>query len=354
MKKTLLYTSILFLFGMFLCGFSLYAGGNHEFRIEEETGTSFDLSLADSPDTPSYYQSNLTTGIWYHPGYLGRIKYIGEATVLTFNQTPSNNTPMLYFTHTSKPGVWSEYFLVGNVRGQKKSPNESVYIGTGNFIITGDGGTITIPVNSGKSGDSYSSTWVDLILIRKNQAHQDIIPNGNYKSNFTVSSNKVSQVLSITLYGNRNAPVSVAAWLSLTPENMTINLSDALGTNKVEVAEAKMNLIGDDYQKNYGVIITFRDYFDLESSQFKFKYTLPAINTTIPFTLLRGTNPSQTQVITPKTPITWDYLSFVNPNIWKLYITNVQSDDFQKSLSGTYKTTIRVEITPMDSNTYMQ
>lgn len=261
-------------------------------------------------------------------GYLGRIKYIGESTTLTFTQiNPLSDRQQLHFTHNTIPDIWSEFFLVGTVRGdKKKNPKGSVYIGTQNFIITGDGGTVTIPDSSGSGffqNHDYNSTWVDLLLIRKNQAHQDIIPNGNYNANFTIKSDKKSETLFITINGYRNAPVSATAWLSLNPENVTINLSDALGNKKVEVTQAEMHLEGNDYEKNYGVHITFRDYLDLESSQFTFRHTMPNINTTIPFSLYRGASPSQTQVIEPKVPIIWDNLSFTQPNTWKLYITNM-------------------------------
>jgi len=345
MKKHTVRTSALLILCLLLCSFSLHAIGNTEFNIDPSNNT-LDLSQADNPDSPAYYTNTLTP-IWNLPGYVGRINYTGKNTVLTFNQDPSSNTPMFYFTHNSLPGVWSEFFLVGKVRGRKNGNDVDVV--PGNTVISVNGGTITIPVDSGRF-ETYSATWVDLAVIRRNRSYPELFRNGSYESNFTVKSDRVAQALPIKIYGNRYVEDPVTAWLSLTPDQVQINLSEALGNNKVEIVEAKMNLAGENYNKNYGVSITFRDNFELENNAFEFRHTVLGNNCTIPFKLHRGNNASQTQVIFPKVPITWDNLSFTTPNVWKLFITGVLLSDVQKSIAGSFKATIRVEITPMDSN----
>ncbi|HKL60443.1 MAG TPA: hypothetical protein VJ863_11135 [Sphaerochaeta sp.] len=259
---------------------------------------------------------------------------------------------MFYFTHTSIPNAWSEYFLVARASARKNN-NDVVVLGSQNSVITQDGGTFAINVSSGSgffTSFDYTSTWVDLAVVRRNQAHLDTIPNGDYQSNFTVKSDRINQPLSITLYGNRYVEDPATAWLSIFPDQVAINLSQALGGNKVEVVEAEMHLEGDDYGNNYGVTITFRDSSDLSSNTFKFRHTVLGNNQTIPFKLHRGTSSTSTQLITPKDPITWDNLSFTSPNKWKLFITGILASDVQERLGGNYTTTISVEITPLDSN----
>lgn len=259
---------------------------------------------------------------------------------------------MFYFTHTSIPNAWSEYFLVARASARKNN-NDVVVLGSQNSVITQDGGTFAINVSSGSgffTSFDYTSTWVDLAVVRRNQAHLDTIPNGDYQSNFTVKSDRINQPLSITLYGNRYVEDPATAWLSIFPDQVAINLSQALGGNKVEVVEAEMHLEGDDYGNNYGVTITFRYSSDLSSNTFKFRHTVLGNNQTIPFKLHRGTSSTSTQLITPKDPITWDNLSFTSPNKWKLFITGILASDVQERLGGNYTTTISVEITPLDSN----
>lgn len=345
MKSHILPIYTFLILSMLLCGFSLFAFGNAELYLDAPTNNQYDLAFVDSPDTPSSYYTT-SYPIWNLSGYIGRIKYIGPATRLTISQTPSNSTGLFYFTHNSIPNAYSEYFLIGKVRGRRNGKDVDVV--QGNSVITGSGGRIEIPVPSG-SDETYSSTWVDLVLVRKNQAQQDSIPNGDYSTRFTITSSQNAPPLTINLIGYRNSSVPATAWLSLSPDQILVSLSQALGSNKVEVVEAQMNLEGDDYNKNYGVSVIFRDNADPMNNNFKFRYTLDN-NATIPFELHRGTSATSTQPITPKVPIIWDNLSFTTANIWKLFITGVLSSDVEKSLAGSYTTTISVEIAPLDSN----
>ncbi len=354
MKRHRLLSHSLLIICMLLGSISLYATGNPEMNFSP-SGNTLDLSQADTLQNPSNYTNNQIQ-VQNLPGYVGRIDYTGQNTTLTFNQSLSGNTSMFYFTHTSLPNAWSEYFLVGRASGRKNN-NEVVILGQQNTVITKDGDTIVIGVSSGTgffTNYEYTSTWVDLAVVRRNQAHLDTIPNGNYQSYFTVKSNRITQALPITLYGNRYVEDPVTAWLSITPDQVAINLSQALGNNKVEVVQAQMNLEGDDYNNNYGVSIIFRDNAVPESDEFKFRHTVLGNSATIPFSLHRGTNASQTQMISPKAPSTWDNLSFTTANVWKLFVTGVLSSDVQQSLAGSYTTTISVEITPLDSNVQVQ
>ncbi len=247
--------------------------------LESNCLTTSITSLRHSPYR-IYLRYFGTQPVWYPlfsfmlikiSGYVGRINYVGQNTTLTFNQTLSNNTTMFYFTHTSIPNAWSEYFLVARASARKNN-NDVVVLGSANTVITKDRDTIAIGVSSGTgffTNYDYTSTWVDLAIVRRNQAHIDTIPNGDYQSYFTVKSNRLNQPISITLYGNRYIEDPATAWLSIFPDQVSINLLDALGGNKVEVVEAEMHLEGDDYGNNYGVTLTFMDSDAPESNTFK-------------------------------------------------------------------------------------
>lgn len=133
-------------------------------------------------------------------------------------------------------------------------------------------------------------------------------------------------------------------------EEKIISLSQAFNNTKVKVGEARITVQGFDYMHNYGVNVVFSDYIVPSSNSFMFRLTGAGGGTTIPFTLLLGTNPSQIQIIQPKVPFTWDNLSCTAANIKNLYVTGISPNTAQSSLSGAYTTTIKVEITPLDSN----
>lgn len=147
-----------------------------------------------------------------------------------------------------------------------------------------------------------------------------------------------------------NPPVTASLSITQQAEEKIISLSQAFNNTKVKVGEARITVQGFDYMHNYGVNVVFSDYIVPSSNSFMFRLTGAGGGTTIPFTLLLGTNPSQIQIIQPKVPFTWDNLSCTAANIKNLYVTGISPNTAQSSLSGAYTTTIKVEITPLDSN----
>lgn len=149
------------------------------------------------------------------------------------------------------------------------------------------------------------------------------------------------------------------AWLSVTqtPEEETISFSQALNNNKVKVGEVEVVLEDHNDVSKYGVSVTFTDYYNPSSNNFVFKHANPAVNATIPYTLLYETKSSYREVIVPKVPIIWDELAGTTDSIknkWNLYITNINSTDIQMKQAGTYKTIVKVEIAPLDSNVQLR
>ena len=85
----------------------------------------------------------------------------------------------------------------------------------------------------------YASIWVDLIILRRDQAHQDSIPNGFYESYFTIStgSNAGGLVLPMTLYGEKSSGTIQNFLFSV--ENMgpsSIPFDTLLASNSISIA----------------------------------------------------------------------------------------------------------------------
>lgn len=216
-----------------ICTLSLHAA---DLSFDMATGKvqGFDLSQVDST-------TNIPPSIWNAYGYVGRIVYNGPATTLTFTQTPpiaigTPNPPKFYFSYLLAGGafqreVWSEFTIAGKLRGTKhSSPNVHIDITTQPSFVDVNGGSISILSAGSEREDGgfnrdgtpypggwwarksdypykyqYSSIWVDLIILRRNQAHQDSIPNGFYETHFSIStgSNAGGLVIPMTLYGEK-------------------------------------------------------------------------------------------------------------------------------------------------------
>lgn len=228
------------LFIILICSFSLHAA---DLSFDMATGKvqGFDLSQVDST-------TNIPSNIWNAYGYVGRIVYNGPATALTFTQTApiaigTPNPPKFYFSYLLAGGafqreVWSEFTMVGKLRGTRhSSPNSHIDITTQPpqpIFIDVNGGTMSILSagsetwqrsdanvpgfdENGNPGTKtrnstkyqykyqYSSIWVDLIILRRNQAQQASIPNGFYETNFSIStgSNAGGLVVPMTLHGEK-------------------------------------------------------------------------------------------------------------------------------------------------------
>lgn len=245
MKKIPNTLSTLLILSFLLCSFSLFAA---ELVYEPASGKNygFDLSLADSPDLPTSYVN--TNDIWRTKadGYVGRLRYQGPETILTFTQTDpiatgtSNN--MFYFTYLtdgfSRVDVWREYFIVTTVKGLLHNGEQDTFVGSNN-PINHNGGTVSIAVSSGpetweryKSGihpgyssngtpgpktwgsdvfkykHKYQYTWVDIVIIKRNQTQPAVLPIGKYTSRFIAQTTEgLSQPFA--LFGENNSGGSV-------------------------------------------------------------------------------------------------------------------------------------------------
>lgn len=185
MKQRLLVFIILFVL-LFSVNSTLFSA---ELTYDMATGkiSGFDLTNADSPETTSSYTG--APEVWTKPGYVGRLNYRGEPTVLTFSNTgdtatgTSNNR--FYFTYntssTIKLAQWREFFLVTRVKGLYHNGGQHDFVGT-NTVIGTNGGTVSITqgagpeqVASGLSG--YNSSGI----AGTNNANNDFMYKYKYK-----------------------------------------------------------------------------------------------------------------------------------------------------------------------------
>lgn len=224
---------------LLLCCASLFAV---ELVYEPASGKTygFDLSRSDRPDTPSSYTT--TPDIWHTKaeGFVGRIRYQGPPTRLTFTETEhfatgtANN--MFYFTYLtggfSQVYIRREFFLVTTAKGLFHNGKQDEFIGY-NTPIYENGGGVSIPVSSGpetwgfyetgKPGYSsygcsetktwssnlfaykhkYQYIWVDMVVIRCDQIRPTPLSNGTYLTRFIA---RTSEGLSLPfeLFGENN------------------------------------------------------------------------------------------------------------------------------------------------------
>ena len=132
--------------------------------------SGFDLTNPDSPDTPNSYTG--AAEVWTKPGFVGRLNYRGEPTVLTFSNAGSvasgtaNNR--FYFVFNTNGSIvlnrWREFFLVARVKGLYHNGGQHDFVGN-NSVIANNNGTVAITqgagpelVASGQSG--YNSSGV--------------------------------------------------------------------------------------------------------------------------------------------------------------------------------------------------
>ncbi len=111
----------------------LFAG---ELTFDTSTGKiyGFDLSTADNPTNPNSYIN--TARIWEKHGFVGRIVYRGQPTVLSFANSgmtateTSNN--MFYFIHKAggvlQVDKWREFFLVTRVKGLRHNDTQDDFV----------------------------------------------------------------------------------------------------------------------------------------------------------------------------------------------------------------------------------
>jgi len=179
--------------------------------------TGFDLASPDDPDTPSSYVNS--TEVWMQDGFVGRLNYRGEPTILTFSNTGDIATGTtynrFYFTYdtngTIKLDRWREFFLVTRVKGLYHNGVQHDFSGI-NTVVANNGGTVPITQGAGpelvaisesgynSSGASgiydgsngfmykykYQFIWVDVTVILTRQKKN--LDRGYYKTQFTANS----------------------------------------------------------------------------------------------------------------------------------------------------------------------
>ncbi|MBI9095448.1 MAG: hypothetical protein JEY71_11245 [Sphaerochaeta sp.] len=128
-----------------------------------------------------------------------------------------------------------------------------------------------------------------------------------------------------------------------TPEQATISLFDAAGSNKKKVGVARITLSGFQSTDTYGVSISFTDGNGSTTPQFRLKHA--DFNTYIPFNLKLNNQPIENGV-----PVTWNNLSYGINNTKNLNVTGIDYATAQTSISGLYSDDIYVTITPLDTN----
>lgn len=218
---------ILLILGTLLCLGTLFAA---ELVYESASGKTygFDLSSPDANTTPSFYRNTPTMWQTYADGFVGRLRYQGPETVVTLTQTApfaqgtSNN--MFYFTYVTEGNarvdVWREYFIVTTVKGLLHNKEQDPFVGRNTIIdtngsgvpITASSGSATWPLfqggihpgftSGGTSGyktwgsdvfkykHKYQYTWVDIVIIKRNQTRPAVLPIGSYTSGFTATTSE--------------------------------------------------------------------------------------------------------------------------------------------------------------------
>jgi len=214
-KHTTTIVIILFVCSLFIA-IPLFSA---ELTYDMATGkiTGFDLASPDDPDTPSSYVNS--TEVWMQDGFVGRLNYRGEPTILTFSNTGDIATGTtynrFYFTYdtngTIKLDRWREFFLVTRVKGLYHNGVQHDFSGI-NTVVANNGGTVPITQGAGpelvaisesgynSSGASgiydgsngfmykykYQFIWVDVTVILTRQKKN--LDRGYYKTQFTANS----------------------------------------------------------------------------------------------------------------------------------------------------------------------
>jgi len=140
-----------------------------------------------------------------------------------------------------------------------------------------------------------------------------------------------------------NPTVYASLTIEQTPDQASISLPEAAGSNKIKVGVARITLSGFQSTDTYGVSISFTDGNGSPTSQFRLKHA--QLNEYIPFGLRLDS-----QVIENGEPVNWNTLSYGSNNTKNLNVTGIDYATAQTSLSGLYSDDIYVTIMPLDTN----
>lgn len=124
----------------------------------------------------------------------------------------------------------------------------------------------------------------------------------------------------------------------------TIDLADAVGSNKKKIGAVRIELTGFNRVSTEGVRITFTDGNSSPTSEFRLKHH--DVSSYIPFSLKLNDQP----IYNGGTGVVWGNLSYGNANVKDLYVTGIDNATALGALSGPYSDTIIVNITPIDSH----
>lgn len=121
-----------------------------------------------------------------------------------------------------------------------------------------------------------------------------------------------------------------------------IDLADAVGSKRAQVATAQVGVANGDPAKSYGVEVAFTNQD--QSSSFKMSLAGQPNATPIPYTLVFNN-----KMVTPGTPIDWVGLTNNRQFTKAIEVTNISQQTAQQLVAGAYRDTIFICITPKDT-----
>jgi len=126
------------------------------------------------------------------------------------------------------------------------------------------------------------------------------------------------------------------------------DLMDGIGTNNtVQIGQARITVSGSNSGGSYGVYLKFLDGNGSTDSSFLLNHEVA--DSYIPFSLFLGGHH-----VGNNENIEWGNLQFGDQNIKALEVGSIVLADVENKVSGLYRDTITVHITPMDTNLSVQ
>jgi len=136
-------------------------------------------------------------------------------------------------------------------------------------------------------------------------------------------------------------PIEQVDFLLSIAQEEDFPIEEAYIGSQIQVAEAQLMLQNAIEGFPYAVNITFSSAYN--SSQFRLHLNNDTTLYGIPYTLIFGI-----REVTPGTPILWEELGS-DLNTMPLFVTGIEHTRAESALAGTYKDTIYVEVSPIDS-----
>lgn len=188
---------------------------------------------------------------------------------------------------------------------------------------------------------SENNIWNDTDYILLDGQTMDPNTNEPTTTNPIVGSGPSTTLPNTVPYVNDDHPLQVLQYLLSIINEQAINLPDAYGTNKTNVAKARIDLINATTGTNYKVDIKFES-----SSVYLGKFHLHLDGDLnqygIPYYLF-----FRQDVVVPGANIRWAQI--LNHPERTIKVTGIIQDDAEKAPAGTYRDTITVTITPVDT-----